>query len=63
MTEADAAVMLGAAGAVAVAGGVRVARTRTALARLGLADGPKVRAGSRGSGRRLVPLLAGLALI
>ena len=46
VTEADAAVMLGAAGAMAVAGGVRVARTRTALARLGLADGPKVRTGT-----------------
>jgi tight adherence protein C len=63
VTEADAAVMLGAAGAVAVASGVRVARTRAALARLGLADGPKVRTGSSGSRRRLVLLLAGLALI
>jgi tight adherence protein C len=63
VTEADAAVMLGAAGAMAVASGVRVARTKTALARLGLADGPKVRTGSSGSRRRLVLLLAGLALI
>lgn len=62
VTEADLAIMLGAAGGVAVAGGVRVARTRAALARLGFTDGPKVRVRPRGSGR-LLSLAAGLALI
>jgi tight adherence protein C len=63
VTEADAAVVLGAVGAAAVAGGVQVARTRAALARLGLADGPNDRAGAAGPGRLILPLLAALALI
>ena len=63
VTEADAAVMLGAAGAVAVAGGVRVARTRTALARLGLAEAPRIRSASTGLVGRILMVVAGLALI
>ena len=63
VTEADAAVVLGTVGAVAVAGGVQVARTRAALARLGLTDEPKDQTGAAGLGRRVLPLLLGLIVI
>ena len=63
VTEADLAAMLGAAGAVAIVGGVRVARTRTALIRIGLAIEPIPRSSRTGLARRSLPVLAGVALI
>ena len=61
VTEADAAAILAAAGTLAVAGGVRVARTRTALARLGLTD-PEVPRRARIT-RWFLPACAGLVLL
>ena len=63
VTEADAAAIIGAAGAIAAVGGLRVARTRAALMRLGLVAVPSRRRPRFAVARRFLPALSGLVLL